>query len=872
MGSPQARSRLGVDVEARAILPLVGRLGELGVILDAFGRAKSQREPQLVTLVGVPGIGKSRLVGEFFARLEQQPDLVWWRQGRALPYGEGVSLWALAEMVKAQAGIEENDSLEHAAEKLSASVETLVDEEERGWVLLHLLPLVGGETQMPGGNSLPAWRRYFEGLAEQRPLVMVFEDMHWADESLLDFVDHLVEWSSGVPLLVLATSRPELLDRRPGWAGGKLNSTTVALTPLTDDESAQIIHGVLERTVLPAETQRELLERAGGNPLYAEQFALLFRERGTTADLPMPETVQGLIAARLDGLTVEEKRVVQDGAVHGKVFWAGAVGAGEEALHSLERKGMVRRERRSSVGGEAQYSFRHVLVRDVAYGQIPRSARGEKHVAAADWIEGFGRADDHAELVAHHLAAAAELGPVDEGRLRAAVRRAGDRAAALGAFPSAERYYGHALELWPGDDPARPSLLAAQARIRFQTASEIEPLVEALDALEAAGDREAAADLAAFTAQAYWYTGDLTASNAMLARGRRLLEGLEQSPALAALLAERARQSAFQERFEEAETDAAAALELAERFALDDLRANVLTTKGVIRMSQGDLDEARRLFETAREGAPPGSPVRFRALANLGVVEYTAANQAAWKQRYEAATEAALRAGDRTNLHWIESNVVSHALEDGRWDEALRRCDVLSAAGPGYGNRTGRLVKAEVLAARGEIVQAIALVDEVLGGLSEKADNQMYMPTLIGSAWIALIAGDEARARGLVLKASERRTLHRAPAIGARLPVLMLRTGMRDVWIERVRGNAPIKRQRAAMLLFDGESVAAAELYAEISAYDEAVARLEAARELVDAGRRAEADVQLQRGLAFFRAVGATKIVRDAEALLAAAS
>jgi hypothetical protein len=283
----QLRSRLGMDVE-RPALPLVGRTRELGVIVDAFERSRSEREPQLVTLVGVPGIGKSRLVGAFLSHLEGEPDLVWWRQGRALPYGEGVSFWAVAEMVKAQAGIQENDSRDAGEEKLRASVEQLVDEDECDWVLEHLRPLMGGEHRSGSGESAPAWRRYFEGMAEQRPLVIVFEDMHWADDGLLDFIDHLVDWATGVPILVLATARPELLDRRQAWGGGKLNASTVALSPLSDEEAAQIIHGVLDQAALPAETQHALLERAGGNPLYAEQFARLYMERGSAHDLPLP--------------------------------------------------------------------------------------------------------------------------------------------------------------------------------------------------------------------------------------------------------------------------------------------------------------------------------------------------------------------------------------------------------------------------------------------------------------------------------------------------------------------------------------------------------------------------------------------------------
>ena len=217
--------------------------------------------------------------------------------------------------------------------------------------------------------------------------MLVFDDLHWADDGLVDFVDHLVEWASGVPILVVCTARPELLARRPGWGGGKTNSVTLSLSPLDDEQTARLLAALLDRSVLPAETQTALLQRSGGNPLYAEEFVRMVADRGLLAgdgDLPMPESVQGIVAARLDGLPGEEKALLLDAAVIGKVFWLGALRASEwlprasgaeERLHRLERKEFVRGERRSSVAGETEYAFRHLLVRDVAYGQIPRARR-----------------------------------------------------------------------------------------------------------------------------------------------------------------------------------------------------------------------------------------------------------------------------------------------------------------------------------------------------------------------------------------------------------------------------------------------------------------------------------------------------------------
>jgi class 3 adenylate cyclase len=870
----QVRSRLGMDVE-RATLPLVGRTRELGVIVDAFERAKSEREPQLVTLVGVPGIGKSRLVGAFFSELEGSPDLVWWRQGRALPYGDGVSFWAVAEMVKAQAGIAENDPPDACAAKLRASVEQLVaDEAERDWVTDHLLPLVGVDHRGGGGDAAPAWRAFFESLAERRPLVMVFEDMHWADDGLLDFIDHLVDWATGVPILVIATARPELLDRRQAWGGGKLNVSTIALTPLSDDEAAQIIHGVLDQAALPAETQQALLERAGGNPLYAEQFARLYTERGSADDLPLPETVQGLIAARLDGLSSEEKRIVLDAAVYGKIFWAGAIDAHDDALHSLDRKGILRRERRSAVGGETQYVFRHVLVRDVAYGQIPRAVRGEKHVRAADWIESLGRADDHAELVAHHLAAAAELGLEVGDRARITFRRAGDRARSLGAWPAAERYYAQALESWPVEDAEHPRLVAAHATAHARATGDTEQLGAALDALEAAGLWEEGAQFAAAAAMTVWYaTGD---PRAFLERGLKLLDGRPASPARAELLAESARIHWFRGAYDRAQEELAAAveLELEAGQGSNELRGSLLTTQGVVAFYDGDLDEARRLADAAIAVAPIGSSSRFRALANRAMLEWAEGDLEAQEPLQAAATEEAERAGDRPNLRWLEWTNIANASLLGSWDEALRRAEEQIALGPHYTLDSLLNLKAYMLAARDQLGAARACRDEALRLTEKIADAQSAIPGLLDAAWASLVIGEEHLTRRLAERAYPLvlEIRHRAPGVDAKNTVLIIRTGGAEKWHAIHQRDSKTRRVRAALLLLEGRVVEAADAWALVSPHDEAVARIEAARQLAAAGRPREADVQLERGLAFFRAVGATKMVRDAEGLLSAAS
>jgi class 3 adenylate cyclase len=322
----EARARLGVDVAQRGGAELVGRREELDLLLNAVARVRREREAQLITVVGVPGIGKSRLVYELFQAVEGGGVLTHWRQGRALPYGDGVSFWPLAEIAKAHAGILETDSAEVTAAKLERAVEeTLGDDPDARWVEEHLRPLVGleAESELGGdrrGEAFAAWRRLFEAMAERRPLVLVFDDLQWADDGMLDFVDHLAGWASGVPLLVVCTARPELLERRPGWGAGKPNSAIVSLSPLSESDTALLIHALLEQAVLPAEVQTALLSRAGGNPLYAEEFVRMASELGDERELPLPESIQGLIAARLDLLSDAEKSLLQAAAVVGKVF------------------------------------------------------------------------------------------------------------------------------------------------------------------------------------------------------------------------------------------------------------------------------------------------------------------------------------------------------------------------------------------------------------------------------------------------------------------------------------------------------------------------------------------------------------------------
>ena len=278
------RSRFGVAIEEDAGSLFVGRSGELNMLVEAFERSVARRAPQMVTIVGEPGVGKSRLMREFRKRIDERPDLIWWREGRCLPYGEGVTFWALSEVVKAQAGILEGESADEAAGKLREAVKALVDDEdEAAWLLLRLAPLAGtGDVDVTTerGELFSAWLRFIEALAARNPLVLVLEDLQWADGVLLEFVEYILDWANDAPLLLVGTARPELFTDHPEWGGGKRDATTLSLPPLDAEETIELLMGLAGRSVMPARTQRALLERSGGNPLYVTELMRLVGERG----------------------------------------------------------------------------------------------------------------------------------------------------------------------------------------------------------------------------------------------------------------------------------------------------------------------------------------------------------------------------------------------------------------------------------------------------------------------------------------------------------------------------------------------------------------------------------------------------------------
>src|SRR5918996_144803 len=708
------RTRLGVDIAFRGGAELVGRRQELDLLL---------------------------------ATLSNDPDVfVKWRQGRSLPYGEGVSFWALGEMVKSQAGILESDDAEAAGEKLASAVSGVLGEpEEARWVVRHLRPLVGlGRTQSAGREeAFTAWRRFFEALAEQRPLLLVFEDVHWADDGLLDFVDHLVDWTAGVPLLVICTARPELLDRRPSWGGGKRNALTVSLSPLSDEEITALLRS------LGSDVRETLLARAGGNPLYAEEFVRMLTAGVADGEMPLPGSIQGIIAARLDTLSPDEKAVLQDAAVVGKVFWAGALAAVgdlagdavEERLRTLDRKEFVRRERRSSVSGETAFVFPPLPPRDLAYGQIPRPQRAEKHRLTAEWIESLAgdRIEDVADLVAHHYGSALEFArasgqEIDDlaERARLAYREAGDRATALNAFAPAARFYGAALELWPEADEERPYLLLHHGQALFRAeGGGAEILTEAGEMLLDIGDLESAAE-------AEIMLGELAVQDARRAEGARHLHGAAElvadrppSRSKAFVLANFARYRMATDANEDAIRVGFEAFQMAEELGLDDLRAHALNTIGVARVSLGAPGGLADLERSVAVTEELNSPEVVRAYNNLASTMVGLGDLRRSYELYDRGRRAAERFGHAILLRFYEVQRMDQAYWTGEWDEAVRlSTDFLSAPGERLQGLDARVIRARVRLARGDVEGALEDSEAVTVEPAEYRGLQFAFPAL----------------------------------------------------------------------------------------------------------------------------------------------
>ena len=475
----------------RSDSPMVGRVGELDMLRRAFDRAVSERACHFFTVLGAAGVGKSRLLAEFLKGVE--PDAVV-LTGRCVPYGEGITFWPLLDVVKLAAGLSEGDPSEQAHAKITS---VLADEEAASLAAERVVGLLGlAESTASSEEGFWGVRKLFEALARRTPLVVVFDDLNWAEPTFLDLIEHVADWSRDAPILLIGMARPELLDMRPGWGGGKRNATTIFLEPLSDQDCGALIHNLLGQAALEASVQARIQDAAEGNPLFVEETlsmlideGLLLRKNGrwvAAGDLSrvrVPPTIQLLLASRLDQLGPEERQAIERAAVEGDIFHLGSVealtpreerGGVSDCLLALVRKELIR-PHRATFAGEDAFRFRHLLIHEAAYQAVPKEMRAELHEGCARWLGQKG--GEYDELVGYHLEQAVrhrlELAPLDEhgrelaGRAGELLAAAAQRALARGDSPAAVGLLERAATLLT-DTPYRTEVLLDLGRGLFE--------------------------------------------------------------------------------------------------------------------------------------------------------------------------------------------------------------------------------------------------------------------------------------------------------------------------------------------------------------------------------------------------------------------
>jgi class 3 adenylate cyclase len=664
----------------------LGRESELELLRALYRLVAQRREAHLVTLVGDAGVGKTRLLREFWGWLGLQAPQPIKRTGRCLSYGQA-TYWPLGEILKEQLGILENDPPAVVRERLG----------ERGILGLALgLDVVGDLHPLAARDRFfDAWREFVEGLAADRPLVVLIEDLHWAEDLLLDLVERLAGEIEG-PLLLLGTARPELLDKRSAWGGGRRNSSLLALEPLPDEESARLI-GELVASSLPDHVRDLVVARADGNPFFIEELlgtlidtGVLERgpdgwRAGEAIDLDIPDSVQSLIAARIDLLSAAEKGTLQAAAVIGRDFWTGPVAelldGTEPDFQLLEQRDFVHRRSASSMAGEQEYGFKHALTRDVAYAGLPKARRARLHARFAEWLEHLGKGDEHAPLLAHHYAEAvdpdyADLAwsdvPDEHERLRGEalrwLRRAAELATSRYELEEALELLGRALPL-AADRHERAEIWRATARAYalLHAGQEFwEAMQHAIEEADDSGYRsELYADLAFETALRSGIWPRLPERETVLEWVERALVG---APAGSRA---RAKALAAKARWVPTEGSAAAveASELAEQLGEPELCSAAWDTRGMVAFVAGDYEQgqmwAERRLGLLGEISDPD--VRAEILA-APITAYV------WSGRFDDARRLAHEHADLTarltphhRLHGIAIEIEVEELL-GRWD------------------------------------------------------------------------------------------------------------------------------------------------------------------------------------------------------------
>jgi predicted ATPase/class 3 adenylate cyclase len=759
--------------------PFTGRAAELRLLKQNFHATVDERRAQLMSVMGIAGIGKSRLAWEFEKYVDGLALDVLWQRGRCLAYGDGVAFWALAEMVRSRAGIVEDEQSATALPKLRQTVERYVaNSDERRFVEPRLAQLLGIEAGAAGDqeNLFSAWRLFFERLSDAAPVVLLFEDIHWADPSLLDFIEYLLDWSKDRPIFTLALTRPDLLERRPTWGAARRNVASVLLEPLPPAQ----IRGLLEGAVsgLPADVSERILERSEGIPFYAVETVRMlidrgvlvredggYRAAGKVETLDVPPTLHALIAARLDGLESHERRLLQDAAVLGRTFTLPALEAVsgstqdelQRTLGSLVRKEILSLSTDPFSPDRGQYGFLQDLVRLVAYETMSKRDRRPRHIAAAEHLRraAGGEEDDVIEVIAAHYMSALE-GAADgpptaalRREARAAHIRAGDRAASLAANLVAQRYFERAASL--ADTPVERAELIERAGLMaaagVRTAEASTHFAEALRLFEATGSAHPAARVSARLAEIMWDEGRLREGLASMDQAFQLLAEDEPDADLASLAAQIGRFTFFAGDADLATERLEFALQIAEDLDLPEVLSQALNTKSLVLASRARHREAhvllRHALDVALEHDKPSAALRaYNNLADMACQEDVYAEA---QQSVGEALTLARRVGNR---YWeqIALGLIYPRYALGDWSGALAAMEELGGWDEHVQSRTAFTqgfvaFGVAIHVHRGDLAAAERMT-EAFRDLATSHDHQERCEYLTAQALVALGRGD----------------------------------------------------------------------------------------------------------------------------------
>ncbi len=804
---------------------MVGRDEEFAVLEQTFRRVQTEGRPALVTIVGTAGVGKTRLAHELERYAEGMPEFVYWRRGRCLAYGN-TSYSALADAIKAQCEILDDDPADVAARKVNVTVRELSGDDE---LAPHIRALVGAgeERSFSREDLFDAWRRFLERLAARYPLVLVFEDVHWADAGLLDFIEHAADLAQG-PIMLLTLARPELFESRPSWGGGKRNAASIFLDPLSVAEGGEMLADLLGSDLTP-DVRDLIVERSEGNPLYVEEIVRMLIDDGVlratdasrwevarpVAEVEVPRSIQGLIAARLDGLPEDEKTFLQDAAVVGRVFWTGAVAtlagvdraASRDALDRLRVKELVVPHEPSSFSNEQEFAFRHNLIRDGAYDSLPKALRAEKHARIARWAQDRAgdRAAEMAELIASHYLEARryldelgvtgeELAVIDAEGYRWA-RAAADRTAALWQRVESVRWYREALgaaEAAGATTADRADLAHLLTEVGFGTESagnNADAARLALDLSESIGNEANAGWAQAQLGFALFQQGKDEEAQTEIAAAIARLEPLGESESLAVALQWLGQYLVRRGRDEEGEPIVRRALEMGERVHAPVIVAEATQTLAMTLSQQGRSEEAVETIEEAYVLAKDAGVVTvlLRVYNNLpSIVSTFASDHRRALDVLREGIELAQRVGAVGYLAWfmgtlsdITTELGDLAATEGIGNESISLAEQAGDE-PLRGNRLNQL--AWVVFQRGRVDEAVELLHRSVTIMEANPEPQVEVFVFETEGSIAMAQGREADAiehlqRGVEM--AREFTPDFVPLLFYELVRLLLRTGDR---------------------------------------------------------------------------------------------